>query len=95
MATPLSLEQAKAVYRQAVDAGARDTEGEAWWTNVHREMQAVATAADLSEATAVISWWHHDWTMVGDTARSAARRIRRAVADQARAGHRTADSGRR
>jgi len=92
MAALLSLDQAKAVYRQAVDAGARDTEGEDWWTNVHREMQAVAAAANLADAAAVISWWHHDWTMVGDTARGAARRIRTAVAGQRRASQGTTPS---
>lgn len=91
----LTLDQAKAVYRQAVDAGARDSEGEDWWTNVHREMQAVAAAANVSDAAAVISWWHRDWTMVGDTARGAAGRIRTAVAGQRRAGQGNRVSGRR
>ncbi|MBA4218986.1 MAG: hypothetical protein C0460_16825 [Methylibium sp.] len=88
----LTLDQAKAVYRQAVDAGARDSEGEYWWTNVHREVQAVAAAQDLASAEEVIRWWHHDWSRVGDTARDAARRIRKAVAGQltARRGTRTA-----
>lgn len=82
----LTLDQAKAVYRQAVDARARDSEGEYWWTNVHREVQAVAAAQDLASAAEVILWWHHDWSRVGDTARDAARRIRKAVAGQLTAG---------
>ncbi len=82
----LTLDQTKAVYRQAVDAGVRDSEGADWWTNVHRELQAVAEAPNLASAEDVIRWWHHDWSMVGDTARDAARRIRKAVAGQLLAG---------
>lgn len=80
----LTLDQAKAVYRQAIDTGARDSEGVEWWTDVHHEVQAVVAAEDLTSAEAIIRWWHHDWSMVGDSARAAARRIRTAAAARKR-----------
>ncbi len=72
----LTLNRAKAIYRDAIDARASDTEGDAWWHAVHLELQQVVQARTASEASVVISWWHHDWTVVGDTAIAAARRIR-------------------
>jgi len=72
----LNLGRAKRIYRAAVDAQASDAEGEAWWAEVHAELDEVLAARSTAEAAKVISWWHHDWSMVGDTARAAVQRIR-------------------
>ena len=76
---PLTLDQAKAIYRAAIDPRARDLEGEAWWEAVRDDLQAVVAASRLAEASVVISWWHHDWSMVGDSAAAAVKRIRGAA----------------
>ena len=76
----LTIERAKAIYRSAIDARATDAEGAAWWGEVQDEVSRVLAARTLSEAAAVIDWWHNDWSMVNDTARSAAKRLRRAAA---------------
>ena len=75
----LTLERTKAIYRAAVDAHASDAEGEAWWAAVQIELCQVLAARTASEAAQVIAWWHHDWSMVGDTATAAAQRIRTAA----------------
>jgi nucleotide-binding universal stress UspA family protein len=67
---------AKAVYRQAIDPSARDGEGAAWWSEVVDEIRDVIAARSVSEAAAVIDWWHNDWSAVSDTPRDAAKRIR-------------------
>lgn len=69
----------KSIYRQAIDSGAHDAEGEAWWAEVAAEMQAVIDAPSIAAAAQVIAWWHHDWASVGDTAACAARRMRSAA----------------
>ncbi|MDY0748993.1 hypothetical protein SNE35_31130 [Paucibacter sp. R3-3] len=79
----LTLDRAKAIYRAAVDEKASDAEGEAWWTAVHAELSLVLTARSAGEAAHVISWWHHDWSRVGDTAKAAAQRIRAAAQAEA------------
>ena len=48
-------------------------------TAVRDELQAVVAASRIAEASDVISWWHHDWSMVSDTATVAAKRIRSAA----------------
>ncbi len=68
----------KAIYRQAIDPNASDGEGDAWWSEVGAELSDVIAARTLDEAAALIAWWHHDWSSVGDTARAAAKRIRSA-----------------
>lgn len=68
----------KAIYRQAIDPNASDGEGDAWWSEVGAEVSDVLAAGSLDEAAAIIAWWHHDWSSVGDTARAAAKRIRSA-----------------
>lgn len=78
MTAPLQLEIAKAIYRQAIDPRAGDGEGAGWWSEVSIELVEVLTAATLHQAAAVIQWWHHDWSTVGDTAEAAAMRIRAA-----------------
>nr|WP_280971291.1 hypothetical protein [Cupriavidus gilardii]WDE72551.1 hypothetical protein [Cupriavidus gilardii] len=80
----LQLDAAKTLYRQAIDPRASDGEGPAWWSEVHAELADVLTARTVREAAAVIEWWHHDWSMVGDTAQAAATRIRNAYAGRLR-----------
>ena len=75
----LTLERAKAIYRTAVDAQASDFEGSDWWAIIHSEVSQVVAARTAGEAAKVIAWWHHDWSMVGDTATAAAQRIRAAA----------------
>lgn len=75
----LTLDCAKAIYRAAVDPKASDAEGDAWWGAVHVEMIQVLAARTLPEAAQIIAWWHYDWSMVGDSAKAAAQRIRAAA----------------
>ncbi|NOV27808.1 MULTISPECIES: hypothetical protein [Cupriavidus] len=75
----IPLETAKAIYRRAIDPRASDHEGEAWWAAVADEVNMVVSAKDAASASAVISWWHHDWSQVADSPRAAAARIRRAA----------------
>ena len=57
MATqPLSLDAAKAIYRQAVDLRASDGESAAWWDEVAAEIRDVIAARSVSEAATVIKW---------------------------------------
>lgn len=76
MTITLQPDAAKAIYRQAIDPHAGDGEGPAWWSEVIAELTDVLSARTLGEAAAVIEWWHHDWSMVGDTAKGAAARLR-------------------
>lgn len=75
----LTLEATKTIYRAAVDAQALDIESDAWWAAVHAEVSQVLAARTAGEAAQVIAWWHHDWSIVGDTAKAAAQRIRAAA----------------
>ncbi|MFJ4291314.1 hypothetical protein ACIP1U_16245 [Cupriavidus sp. NPDC089707] len=75
----MPLEAVKAIYRRAIDPKASDGEGEAWWAAVAAEVVAVAGAENTAEAAAIIAWWHHDWSQIGDTPNAAAARIRRAA----------------
>lgn len=75
---------AMAIYHRAIDAAAGSDEGDAWWSAVHAELEAVIAAPDVRSAASVIEWWHHDWRDVGDTAARAAQRIRRAAAQLCR-----------
>ncbi|MCP3727457.1 hypothetical protein M3I53_30765 [Paraburkholderia sp. CNPSo 3272] len=72
----ISLDAAKAIYRQAIDPTASDGEGANWWGEVADEVRDVVSARTVGEAAEVISWWHDDWTLVSDTSRDAAKRIR-------------------
>jgi len=74
-----TIEHTKTIYRAAIDAGARDDEGEAWWREVQDEVSEVLAARTTSEAAAVITWWHNDWTMINDSAYAAAKRLREAA----------------
>lgn len=76
---PITLDSAKAIYRQAIDSRASEAEGPAWWGEVADEVRDVVAARTMGEAAAVIDWWHHDWTVVSDTPRDAAKRIRDAA----------------
>ena len=75
----LTIEQTKAIYRSAIDAKAADGEREAWWREVQAEVAEVLAARTLGDAAAVIAWWHSDWSMVSDTSRAAAKRLREAA----------------
>ena len=75
----IPLDTAKAIYRCAIDARASDSEGAAWWEAVVAEVAAVIRAENTAAAATTIAWWHHDWRQVGDTAKAAASRIRRAA----------------
>lgn len=75
----LTLDQAKRIYRSAIDDKASDGEGSEWWSQVHHELRQVCTATSIKAAAAVIEWWHHDWSAVGDSAKAAAQRIRLAA----------------
>lgn len=74
-----TFEHTKVIYRAAIDAAARDDEGEAWWQEVQGEVSKVLAARTISDAAAVIDWWHHDWSMVNDSAQAAAKRLREAA----------------
>ena len=75
----LTLDKAKRVYRTAIDATASDAEGADWWIEVASEVRQVCAATSVKAAAAVIAWWHHDWSAVGDSAKAAAQRIRQAA----------------
>lgn len=63
----IPLENAKAIYRRAIDPRASDREGEAWWAAVADEVSMVVSAKDAVATAAVIAWWHHHWSQVADT----------------------------
>ncbi|CAG2383029.1 MULTISPECIES: hypothetical protein [Burkholderia] len=75
----ITLETAKAIYRQAIDPSASDSAGAAWWDEVADEVRDVVAARTIAIAAELIAWWHHDWTSVNDTPRMAATRIRNAA----------------
>ena len=75
----LTLDQAKRVYRSAIDAKASDAECAYWSSEVAREERQVCAATYLKAAAAVIEWWQHDWSAVVDSANAAAQRIRQAA----------------
>ncbi len=78
-ASAREIAAAKALYRAAIDAQAKDGEGEAWWSDVAVELVEVISAPSIAAAASVIAWWHHDWTCVSDTPQAAASRIRHAA----------------
>lgn len=75
----MSFDQAKLVYRTAIDEYVSDDAGSDWWARVSQEMHQVCAATSVSAAAAVIEWWHQDWSVVGDSAIMAALRIRTAA----------------
>lgn len=75
----LTLDDAKQVYRAAIDPSASDDEGADWWIEVASEVRRVRAATLLNAAAAVIEWWHHDWSAVGDAAKAVAQSIRQAA----------------
>ncbi|MBJ9594141.1 hypothetical protein [Burkholderia seminalis] len=75
----ISLAEAMAIYRHAIDSRASDAEGVVWWEEVADEVRDVVAARTISVAAELIAWWHHDWTTINDTPREAATRIRRAA----------------
>lgn len=77
--TEMTLDEAKRVYRNAIDSTKTDAEGADWWIEVASEVRRVCAATSLKTAAEVIEWWHHDWSAVGDSAKAAAQRIRQAA----------------
>jgi hypothetical protein len=73
----LSIEQARTIYRDAIDPLASDGESISWWDDIRSEVEQVASARTERDAAALIAWWHHDWSLYSDTPMSAVRRIRR------------------
>lgn len=61
----LDLDAMKCIYRHAIDHKAGDHEGAAWWAEDAAEIHAAVEAPHIATASAVISWWHHDWLVVG------------------------------
>lgn len=92
----MTTDEAKRIYREAIDATAGNAHGEDWWAAVAREMRDVCAAASIAAAADVIEWWHHDWSTVHDTAKAAAKRIRAAAKKPAtRGGAAASGAGRR
>lgn len=72
--------QAIQIYQRAVDATIGAEQGTQWWAEVSAELDAVIAAPDSTAAADVIAWWHHDWSMVGQTPKRVTSRIRRQAA---------------
>jgi len=77
--TEMTIDEAKRIYREAIDSCAGDAHGADWWAEIAKEMRDVCAAASVAAAADVIEWWHHDWSAVSDTAKAAAKRIRAAA----------------
>ncbi|HGN1515725.1 MULTISPECIES: hypothetical protein [Pseudomonas] len=75
----LPLEQVKAVYRAAIDPDVKNTEGASWWQAVAAEVRAVISAPTAKAAGEIITWWHREWSAVGDHPTRAAQRLRSAA----------------
>jgi hypothetical protein len=63
----IALDDAKAIYRRAVDPRASEGESSAWWDEVADEVRKVVAARSVSEAAGIIQWWHHALAMHGGT----------------------------
>jgi hypothetical protein len=73
-------DQAMQIYQRAVDPTMGAEQGEQWWAVVSAELEAVIAAPDSAAAAGIIAWWHHDWSMVSQTPKRVAGRIRRQAA---------------
>ncbi len=73
-------DQAIRIYQSAVDASMGAEQGAQWWADVSAELDAVIAAPDSMVAAGIIAWWHHDWSMLGQTSKRVAGRIRRQAA---------------
>jgi hypothetical protein len=73
-------DQAIQIYQGAVDPTMDAEQGAQWWEDVSAELDAVIAAPDSAAAASIIAWWHHDWSMVGQTPKRVAGRIRRQAA---------------
>lgn len=51
----ISIEQAKAIYREAIDPLASDGESTSWWDEVTAEVEQVASARTDRDAAAVLA----------------------------------------
>ena len=70
-------DQAIQIYQGAVDPTVGADQGAEWWAEVRAELDAVVSAPDTATAADIIAWWHHDWSLVGQTPKRVASRIRR------------------
>ncbi len=75
----MNLDHAISIYNEAIKPTAPAANGRDWWHQVHAELEAVVAAPTNAAAGAIIDWWHHDWSMVGDSPTRAAGRIRKAA----------------
>jgi len=73
----LTIEMATAIYEASI--GSCKYADDNWLSMVRAELGQVIAARTANKAALVISWWHNDWSMVGDTAIDAAKRIRAAA----------------
>ena len=76
----MQQDQAIEIYQRAVDPTMGEEQGARWWADVSAELDAVIAAPDTATAARVITWWHADWRMVGQTPKRVAGRIRRQAA---------------
>lgn len=76
----MQLGQAIRIYKDAVDPTMGAEQGAQWWESVSAELDAVIAASDSATAAGIIAWWHHDWSVVGETPKRVASRIRRHAA---------------
>ena len=72
----LTIDQTMTIYQRAIDKTAGADEGEAWWSEVQTELEAVIAAPTTAAAAAVIASWHRIWKEVNDTPARASSRIR-------------------
>ena len=68
------------IYQLAVDPTMGEEQGALWWADVSTELDAVIAAPDTAMAVRVITCWHADWRMVGQSPKRVAGRIRRQAA---------------
>ena len=73
-------DEAIQIYQGAVDPTIGAEQGAEWWADVSAELDAVIAAPDNAAAAGIIAWWHDDWSMVGQTPKRVAGRIRRQAA---------------
>lgn len=76
----MQQDQAIEIYQRAVDPIMGEEQGARWWADVSTELGAVIAAPDTATVARVITWWHADWRMVGQSLKRVAGRIRRQAA---------------
>ena len=63
----LSVDEAKAVNRLAINRSTANTEGMAWREEVRVQLVRVLAARTVAEDATVVGWWHGTCTAVNDT----------------------------